>query len=260
MQIKKAFKYRLKPSKIQEMLLTNFAGHTRFLWNKCLGLNLWRLKNHQRILRYQELDFWSKLWKKSEEYGFLNECPAHIIQQKLRDLDKAFQDAFDKSQPNKRLPKFKKRMLNDSFRFPAPEQIKLENRHIILPKLGRLRFYKSQELTGNIKNVTIRREGLHWVVSIQVETEMQVLEFPKATSAIGIDLGIKNFVTTSNGEQVAPIHSFRKLEKKLRRTQRCFSRKKRFSANWKKAQRKVIQIHRKITQKRRDFQHKISAL
>src|SRR3990167_750048 len=107
MLIKKAYKFRLKPSKVQEALLHNFAGQTRYVWNKALGLNLARLKSGQRIMYYQELDFWSKLWKKSEEYGFLRECPAHLLQQKLRDLERAFKDAFDKRQLNKRLPRFK---------------------------------------------------------------------------------------------------------------------------------------------------------
>ena len=146
MKIKKAFKFRLKPTSTQAQKFLEFAGTSRFLWNKALSLNLQRLKQKQPILYYQELDFWSKLWKQSEEYGFLKECPAHILQQKLRDLEHAFRDAFDKKQPNKRLPTFKKRGLNDSFRFPEPKQIKLEYQHITLPKLGKIRFYRSCDM------------------------------------------------------------------------------------------------------------------
>ena len=98
MLIRKAYKFRLKPSPAQEVLLNNFAGQTRYVWNKALALNLARLKCGQRIMYYQELDFWSKIWKQSDEYGFLRECPAHLLQQKLRDLERAFKDAFDKKQ------------------------------------------------------------------------------------------------------------------------------------------------------------------
>ena len=127
------------------------------------------MEQKQPILYYHELDFWSKLWKKSEEYGFLKTCPAHILQQKLRDLDRAFRDGFDKTQPNKRLPKFKKRGMGDSFRFPEPKQIKLEHRHITLPKLGRLRFYRSGEIVGDIKTVTVSRRADNWYIAVQVE-------------------------------------------------------------------------------------------
>ena len=80
----------------------SFVGCARFVWNKALALNKFRLENKQGIMRYQEPDFWSKLWKKSEEYGFLANCPSQVLQQKLRDLEKAFLDCFNKSF-NKRL-------------------------------------------------------------------------------------------------------------------------------------------------------------
>lgn len=114
MKIRKAFKYRLKPTDEQLELMSQFAGHCRFVWNKVLSLNLSRLEEGQPILWYLEADYWSKLWKRSQELGFLNEAPAHCIQQKLKDLDRAFKDAFDKKQPNKWLPKKRKRGLHDS--------------------------------------------------------------------------------------------------------------------------------------------------
>ena len=258
MKIKKAYKFRLKPSKEQVSLLNSFAGHTRFLWNKALALNLDRLKNKHGILYYQELDFWSKLWKKSAEYGFLRECPAHLLQQKLRDLERAFRDGFNKNQPGKRMPRFKKRGQGDSFRFPAPNQVKLEYRHLTLPKLGHMRFYKSRVITGEIKNHTISRRGKHWYVSIQVEAELICDKSVSLVKEIGLDVGIKHFVTTSDGEHIAPINSFRKLETKLAIKQRRLSKKTRFSENWKKARNQVNCIHQKIADSRRDFQHKLS--
>src|SRR6266851_5110265 len=84
MKIKKAYRFRLKVPPVIEEKLFQYAGHTRFVWNKCCHINLERLRQGHRIMRYQEMDFWSKVWKESEEYGFLKACPAHIIQQKLR--------------------------------------------------------------------------------------------------------------------------------------------------------------------------------
>ncbi len=118
MKIRKAYKFRLKITGEVEDKLLHFAGCCRFIWNKVLSLSLDRLKSKQSIIWYQEASFWLTLWKKSEEYGFLKECHSQLLQQKLKDLDKAFRDAFDKSQPLKRLPIFRKKGTHDSFRFP----------------------------------------------------------------------------------------------------------------------------------------------
>jgi len=81
-----------------------------------------------------ELAFWLRLWKQSDEYSFLNECPSQVLQQKLMDLERAFKDSFDKSQPLKRLPVFKKRGVGDGIRFP--QDCKIENQRIFLPRIG----------------------------------------------------------------------------------------------------------------------------
>jgi putative transposase len=115
---RKAYKFKLKVKEKHINLLNQFDGINRFVWNKSLAINLHRLRNGYKIMYYQELDFYSKLWKKSSEYGFLKDCPSQTIQQKLRDLDKAFKDCFDKSQPNKKLPRFKKKGQCNGIRFP----------------------------------------------------------------------------------------------------------------------------------------------
>ena len=87
MIIKKAYKFKLKPTDAQQAQLREIAGGCRFVWNKVLRLNLDRLKNKQSLMWYHEADFWSKLWKSSDAYGFLKVIPAHCLQQKLKDLD-----------------------------------------------------------------------------------------------------------------------------------------------------------------------------
>ena len=98
-------------------MLWQYAGCCRFVWNYFWRMNSDRLGAGQRILRYQEMDHWSKWLKQSDKYGFLTDAPAHIVQQKLRDLDRAYSDAFDKNQPNKRLPKKRKRQLHSSLKY-----------------------------------------------------------------------------------------------------------------------------------------------
>jgi len=109
-----------------------------------------------------------------------------------------------------------------------------------------------------MKNVTVSRQAGHWYISIQVEHELESQTTTISSQSIGLDLGIKHFVTTSDGEHQAPINSFRQHEKRLAKLQRELSRKKRFSFNWKKQTRKIAKLHQKIANIRRDFQHKLS--
>jgi len=71
-KIRKAYKFRLNTNTETEKIMSQYAGNCRFLWNKALKINLFKLENKQKIAYYQELDFFSKLWKKSDEYGFVN--------------------------------------------------------------------------------------------------------------------------------------------------------------------------------------------
>ena len=253
--IRKAYKVRLKTNTESEGLLTQFTGSARFLWNKCLAMNLERLEKHQGILWYGELAFWLKLWKQSEEYGFLNECPSQVLQQKLMDLERAFRDCFDRKQPLKRLPVFKRKGRGDSIRFP--QGFKIDNRRIFLPKLGWLGFYKSREIEGEVKNITVTRRAGKWYASIQVEQE---IEIPKhtSTSEIAIDAGIKCFAAFSDGTLVEGINSFRKHEIALAMEQKKLSRKQKGSQNWKKQKQIISKIHHTISNVRSDFLHKLS--
>jgi len=257
MIVRKAFKFRLKPSNEQLQKMHAYAGHCRFLWNKILALNLHRLENNQKLVWYYEADYFSKLWKQSDEYGFLKEVPAHCLQQKMKDLDKAFKNAFDKKQPLKRIPQFKKKGLSDSFRFPDPKAIQLENRRIKLPKLGWMGFHKSQSIEGTIKNATVSRRAGKWYISIQVEQEVNQQVHP-AHGAIGMDLGVKKFVACSNGRYFDSANAFKKRQTRLAKTQKQLAKKRKFSENWKKQKAKIQKIHSKISSIRRDFQHKLS--
>jgi putative transposase len=118
MIIRKAYKFRLKTTPDIRAKMAQYAGNCRFLWNKALALNISRLNEKQKIFYYQEFDFFSKLWKKSEEYGFLSLSPAQTLQQTLKQLERAFKDGFDPKQPLKYRPTFKKRHQSSRFSFP----------------------------------------------------------------------------------------------------------------------------------------------
>ncbi len=255
LKIRKAYKVQFKTNNNIENNLVRYCGSARFLWNKCLAMNLERLEKRQPVLWYNELAFWLTVWKRSEEYGFLKECPSQVLQQKLKDLERAFMDCFDKSQPLKRVPVFKKRGLNDGIRFP--QGFKIDNRRIFLPKIGWIGFHKSCEITGTIKNITVTRCGGKWYASIQVE---QMIEIGKhaSDSEIGIDAGVICFAAFSDGTMINGVHSFRKHEYRLAKEQRKLSRMKKGSNNWKKQKRKIAKLHHTIANVRSDFLHKLS--
>jgi IS605 OrfB family transposase len=254
-KIRKAYRFRLKTNKEIESRLSGICGCARFLWNKSLAMNLTRLECGQRILWYNEQAFWLTLWKRSEEYGFLSQCPSQVLQQKLRDLDRAFRDAFDRSQPLKRLPVFKKKGRGDSIRFP--QGFLFENRRVFLPRIGWVGFFKSRDIVGNIKNVTVSSRAGRWYMSVQVEQEVRISPHP-STSEIGIDAGIMCFAAFSDGTLVEGVHSFRKHEQGLAREQRKLKNKQKGSSNWKKQKRKISRLHHHIACVRSDFLHKLS--
>ncbi len=255
MLIRKAYKFRLKTSRDLEQKLFRQAGCCRWLWNQVWRMNQHRLENKQPIIWYQEAAFWLTLWKQSNEYGFLREVHSQVLQQALKDLDRAYRDAFDKNQPLKRLPRKKRKYQHAAFRYP--QGVKLDNRRIYLPKIGWVGFFKSREIDGQVKNATVSYHAGHWYVSIQVEQELPAPVHPSTTDA-GLDLGVACFAALSNGITYDPLNAYRKYEKKLARLQKALARKVKFSANWKKQNQKIQRLHHKNACCRSDFLHKTS--
>ncbi len=254
MLIRKAFKYRLKTNQQIESKMAQFAGCCRFVWNKALALQKERLEAGEYCLPYPEMAAELLKWKTDPESSFLKEAPSQTLQQTLKDLDKALKEAFDKKSP-KRFPRFKKKGLHDSFRFP--QGFRVDGNRLSLPKIAWVRFFKSRDIEGLPKNITVSRQGEHWFASVQVETEIGQPVHP-SRSAIGIDMGVKRFATLSDGSYIEPLSSFRKLEARLAREQRKLSRKAKGSNNRRKQKAKVGQIHIKISNVRNDFIHKAS--
>ena len=255
MPIRKAFKFRLKTNPDLERKLFRQAGCCRWVWNQVWRMNQHRLENKRPLIWYQEAAFWLKFWKQSEEYGFLCEVHSQPLQQTLKDLDRAYRDAFDKNQPLKCLARKKRKYQPTSFRYP--QGVKLDNRRIYLPKIGWVGFFKSRETEGQVKNTTVSYRAGHWYVSIQVERELSEAAHP-STSDVGIDLGVANFAALSNGITYAPLNAYGKYQDKLARAQRALASKVKFSANWRKQKRRIQKLHHKIACCRQDFLHKTS--
>lgn len=252
------YQFQLNPKHKHLEHLRQSLGANRFVWNKFLAMNLLRLRQKQPLLWYHEMAWFITLWKKSDEYAFLKEAPSQSLQQTAKNLDKAFRDAFDKNQSVKRLPIFKKRGKNEAgIRYPQGFTLDEPNAVLKLPKLGWLKYRKSQRVKGTIKNVTLTRSLNTFRLSIQTEREVPTPVHP-ASTAVGIDMGIVNFATLSTGESIAPKNAFQQFAEKLAVAQQRLKHKRRLSANWQKQKSRIAQIHRKIAHVRQNFLHQVS--
>jgi putative transposase len=234
------YRYRLesKPRHIEP--LHPSLGANRFVWNKLLVMNLYRLNNQLPILWYYEMDWFIKLWKQS-----------------ARALERAFQDGFDKHQPNKKLPIFKKVGKNEAG-IQYPQQVVLdENNQVIQsPKLGWVKYRSHRRIEGVVKNVTVSCTGGHFnTVSIQTEGEARTSNHP-STNGVGVDVSIARFAPLSDGFAIEPINGFRKHQQRVAKYQRRLSRKQKSSNNWRKARACVQKILTHIANARKDSLHK----
>jgi len=251
-----AYRYELMPNGDQLRDIRRFSGSCRFVYNKALAL---QKENHEagnKFIGYVAMAAKLPVWKREAETAWLKETPSQALQHALKDLEKAFKGFFEKRTG---FPRFKKKGSGDSFRYPEPKQIQLDqsNSRILLPKLGWLRYRNSRQALGKLRNVTVSQSGGKWFIAIQTQRELEQ-PLPTSTTAIGIDVGIARFATLSDGKYVAPLNSFKTHQQRLARYQRRMSRKQQFSNNWKKAKAKVQKLHTAIANARKDFLHKTS--
>ncbi|MEG0297832.1 MAG: IS200/IS605 family element RNA-guided endonuclease TnpB [Clostridium sp.] len=251
----KAYKYRIYPTKEQEILITKNLGCTRFVFNHFLDLRIKTYENESKSLSYNDNAKALTLLKK--ELTWLKEADSVSLQQTLKDLDRAYTNFFrDKSIG---FPKFKSKKNNKkSYRTQNSKgNIKLIKNYIQLPKLGLIKYKNSRPFNGKINSATISQTATNkYFVSILVETEN--FQLPRLDTSIGIDLGVKEFAVISNGKNVANPKFLRNLEYKLKFQQRSLSRKKLGSKNWFKQKLVVARLHEKISNMRLDFLHKLS--
>ena len=254
MLIRQGFKFELRPDGEQRRKMIRFAGACRFVFNHALALQRERHARGEKKLGYAELCKVLVEWKSDPQTAWLPETHSQLLQQALKDLERAYSNFFAKRAA---FPRFKKKGLGDSFRFPQGYKLDQSNSRIFLPKIGWLRYRNSRDVMGNVKNVTVVQSAGKWFISIQTERHVKDPVHP-STSKIGIDVGVACFAAFSDGAMVEPLNSFKKHQARLRRYQRAMARKQKFSQNWKKAKATVQKIHARISNCRRDFLHKTS--
>jgi putative transposase len=254
MLVRKAYKYRLYPNKAQQELLAVQFGHTRFVYNYMLGLRKDRYQETGEGLSYQDTTALLTELKRDPEHKWLREADSQVLQQSLKDLDRAYQNFFE---GRARYPRFRSRRGKQAIRYPQRVKADLDAKRSYLPKIGWVKTIFHRPLEGQLKNVTVSRtKSGRYYACFQVEVEKPDPICRGGQN--GLDLGLKDFAVLSDGRKlVNPRHLIR-AERRLRRLQRSLSRRQKGSAGWERQRQLVARQHEKVVHCRADYQHKMS--
>ena len=253
----KAYKYRIYPNKEQEQFLAHNFGCARFVWNQLVSaFNSWSHTGPNPGVNEKRL-------KDTEEYSFLKDAISYVLQQKRIDFDELRKQFFNKKRAVKLgRPKFKKKSGRQSFRIPAAS-MRLNDFSDIelglkLPKLkSPIKTIIDRPFTGKPRSVTVSKNvSNQYFVSVLVEEEIQT--FQQTHRSVGIDLGLIDLITLSNGQKLANPKLLRKSHAKLAKLQRALARKQKGSKRGELAIIKVARTYQKVTNARNWLFHNIS--
>lgn len=234
-------------------MLANYFGSVRFVYNHFLAKRKEQYEKTRKSSNYYEQAKELAAMKKTEAYSWLKEINSQTLQHALRHLETAYVNFF---KGRTRFPRFHSKKHGGSF--AIPQHFKVEGNRIFIPKFkGGIKFAKSQEVKGELRNMTVSvtPSGKYYVcIMAQVEAE----DLEKTNQSVGIDLGLKDFVITSNGDRYSSNKFIQKCSKKLATMQKHLSRKKKGSASWNRQRIKVARLQEKIMSSRKDKLHKIS--
>ena len=245
----KTLKIRIYPDEDQKVLIEKHFGSTRFVWNHFLEKRT--REYHDNGKSMSGFDTINDLKNLKRKYEWLNEANSQSLQQVLTKLDTSLRSFF---KHNTSYPNFRSK--KDNQYFIVPQHFSFDTKGMHLPKFkNMIKFRDKSNVPGHIKQIIVTRDVDRYYASIQYELN-EDMQTGKGT--IGVDMGVKAFITTSDVLQVEPMNALRKAEKKLKREQRRLSGKKKGSENRKKQIVKVQKVHRQIRDARTDFNHKVS--
>jgi len=249
----KTYKYKIIPKEDQKVLLNKHFGSIRFIYNYFLNERKREYETNKQTINYYDNAKSLTELKKQEEYSWLNEINSQSLQTSLKNLDDAYNGFFKK---RTKFPKFKSKHTKNSFK--VPQFVKIENGKLRIPKFKEpIDLILSQSFTGKIKQCTISKTPTNeYFVSILVETTHTAT--PKTGKTIGIDLGIKDFVVTSEGFIYKNNRYTKTYARKLKQNQQYLTRKIKGSNRYQKQKLKVATIYKKIANSRLDNLHKVS--
>jgi putative transposase len=255
MKAKRAYKYRFYPTVEQKIQLARTFGCVRFVYNWGLSTRKTAYKERGEKLYYNDLA--AMLPALKQEYSWLAEVSSVPLQQSLRHLDSAYKNFLE---GRAHFPTFKKKQ-NDQAATYASNAFKWNGKTLILAKMDEpldIRFHRVLPEGSKPTTITVSKDSANrYFVSLLVEEDSKPL--PVTANMVGLDLGLKTMVVTSDGQLHGNPRFFAKDEKKLARAERAKARKKKGSKNRAKARLKVARLHKRIADKRRNYQHQLSA-
>jgi len=252
----KSFKFELNPNSTQRPILTNHFGCIRFVYNWGLNEKSKAFKESGKNISCFSLNKRVTQLKKEQETKWLRDVHSQPLQIALRNLDNAYTNFFNK---RARFPRFKSKKSHQSFQYP--QGVKVKDNLVFLPKIGWIHFFKSRDIIGYIKTATISITPTgRYFISITCDTGLikPGNHVKKKETAVGVDLGIKDFAITSDNQVFENQRYLIKSLKKLRLEQRSLTRKVKGSNRRERQRIKVAKIHEKVSNLRKDYLHKVS--
>ncbi len=256
--IRKTFKYKLKPTPKQEWLLDRTLMLCRHVYNAAVGerREAWRMRGVS-VSYYQQQAELPGIRVAMPDYARVN---AQVLQDVVLRVERAFQAFFQRIRDGKTpgYPRFHGRDRYTSFTYPQVGEhggARLDNGILVLSKIGRISVRWSRPLEGTPKTVTVSREADGWYVCFSCADVPAHLLLPTSQET-GIDLGLESFATVADGSRILAPACYRKAEQRLKRLQRCVSRRKKGSNRRHKAVALLARAHQTVRRQRRDFHHK----
>lgn len=262
---------RIYPNQEQSVLIDKTIGCCRFLYNQMLGERKQVFEEHKE--NKEEIYGWKYKTEKQykDEFEFLKEADSVALQQSRRHLENSYNNFF-KSLSGRRkgdsigFPKFKKKKSGGSYTSMNNKTIEIKDKkHIKLPKLGIVKIGLNEKIINNndkICSITVKRTPTgKYFCSVLFEKEVEEtkkVELSEKSKVIGLDMSLTNFFVDDNGNSPAYTKIYKKHEKRLKRLQHLESRKKKDSRKQKKLRKSINFINEKISNKRKDFSHKLS--
>ena len=253
MKITTTYKYKLKPTKVQVAIFEQWLGTCRFVYN--MGMDIKKAAYRAKGKSIGKYDLMKQLTEAKKETDWLGNTHSQVLQNTLDRLDRSYQNFFEH---RARYPKPAKKHKYNSFTFKQGVKIHPNTFSISLPKIGKVRFFKDRMFEGEIATATIIRDADGWYISVAGEIENKPMPQATKSKSIGIDLGIKSFLVTSDGEAIESPNCLRKAQRNLRFLQKEVSRKKKGSGNREKAVIVLRKAHKKVADTRKDFLNKVS--
>jgi putative transposase len=256
--VRKAFKYRLYPTAEQEHAMAAMLDTHRHLYNRALAERKTAWEQSCESVSYEQQS--AHLKDERTTNPFLARTNFSSCQATLRRLDRAFQAFFRRLKAGETpgYPRFKGRTRFDTVEFPSyGDGCKLDGAVVYFQHIGRVTIKLHRPVEGTIKTISFKREADGWHVVFSCELPGADVA-PSPLPATGIDLGLKAFLVTADGREIAPPRYYRQAHKALRRAQRAVARKQKGSNRRKKAVQRLAKHHLHVANQRRNFHHHVA--